>query len=163
MDTAAEQRVANFLCDRALRDAEAGVRPHRQSLDQAVPGFWGRLLSNGTLSALLRAGHERTVAACEAAASTLRSAPTFAGNFAPLADALDKAAVLLDGLNQKLTTAIEPQRLPLKSDVLRTTAELRKFLDQMDGRLRSHFPQDFIDSLYPELDNGRPAKAPAEA
>jgi len=40
--------------------------------------------------------------------------------------------------------------------------ELREELDQMDGRLRSHFSQAFIDSLYPELARKRTAVADDE-
>lgn len=38
-----------------------------------------------------------------------------------------------------------------RSAVQKATYELREELDQMDGRLRSYFSADFIDSLYPEL------------
>ena len=47
--------------------------------------------------------------------------------------------------------ALEEQRQPLRSAVQKAIYELREELDQMDGRLRSHFTADFIDSLYPEL------------
>jgi hypothetical protein len=46
---------------------------------------------------------------------------------------------------------MEAQRQPLRSAVNKAVYALREELEQMDGRLRSHFTADFINSLYPEL------------
>ena len=148
----AKQRVGKYLCGAALSHAEAAARPLKKDLDHAVPGFWGRFLSAHSISELRHLGRESIVRACEAAASTLRSVPAFLGTFGAAADARDKAAGVLDLLNVSYRDDLTPQREPLKAAVLKAVSELHEGLEQMDGRLRSYFPQAFIDSLYPELD-----------
>ncbi|MDI1445268.1 hypothetical protein [Polyangium sp. 6x1] len=150
VDIRARQRVANFLCDEAQRGADGALRPHRKEIDHILPGGYATILSKVSLSRVLRAGNEKTVTFAERAAGAIRSLPAKIPGTAPLADALDQAAELLRSFN-KQSDALEDQRQPLRSSVQKNIFEIREELDQMDGRLRSHFSQDFIDSLYPEL------------
>ena len=150
VDIRARQGVANFLCDEAQRAADGALRPHRKDIDGILPGGYATILSKASLSRVLRAGNDKTVTFAERAAGAIRSLPARIPGTAPLADALDQAAELLRGFN-KQADALEDQRQPLRSSVQKNIFELREELDQMDGRLRSHFSQNFIDSLYPEL------------
>ncbi|UQA56241.1 hypothetical protein [Polyangium aurulentum] len=150
VDVRARQRVANYLCDEAQRAADGALRPHRKEIDSILPGGYAAILSKTTLSRVLRAGHEKTVEFADRAASMLRSLPAKVPGTAPLADALDKAAGMLRGFNEQ-AVGLEAQRQPLRSAMTKAIFELREELDQMDGRLRSHFSPMFIDSLYPEL------------
>jgi len=153
VDIRARQRVADYLCDDAQRQADGALKPHRAEIASVLPGGYSAILSNQRLSVVLKAGRQKTVKLARTAASILRTLPPKIPGTAPLADALDQAAGLLDQFNQTAET-IEAQRLPLKSAVQKAIIELREELDQMDGRLRSHFSQLFIDSLYPELAKG---------
>ena len=80
----------------------------------------------------------------------IRVLPTRIPGTVTLADLLDEAADLLRGFMAEAAT-VEDQRAPLRAAVQKAIYELREELDQMDGRLRSFFSADFIDSLYPEL------------
>jgi len=150
VDTRAKQRVANYLCDEAQRAADGGLRPHRREIDAILPGGHATIFAKLPLSRVLRVGHEKTVALAEGAASKIRSLPAKIPGTAALADGLDKAAGLLRSFNDQ-AYELEAQRAPLKAAVQKAVFELREELDQMDGRLRSHFSEAFIDSLYPEL------------
>lgn len=151
VDIRARQRVANYLCDEAQRTADGALRPHRKEIDDILPGGgYATILSKVSLSRVLRAGNDKTVTFAERAAGAIRSLPAKIPGTGPLADALYQAAELLRGFN-KQSVALEDQRQPLRSSVQRNIFELREELDQMDGRLRTHFSQNFIDSLYPEL------------
>ncbi|MRG90796.1 hypothetical protein [Polyangium spumosum] len=158
LDIRARQRVANFLCDDAQRTADGAMRPHRKEIDAILPGGFGAILAKTPLSRVLRAGHEKTVEHAERAASALRSLPAKIPGTGPLADALDQAANLLRTFN-KAADQLEEQRHPLKSAVNKAIFDLRETLDQIDGRLRTHFSQAFIDSLYPELNRAGTAVA----
>jgi len=146
----AKKRVGNFLCDEAQRHADGALRPHRREIDSILPGGYTSILSKTPLSRVLRVGHEKTVAYAERAAGAIRSLPAKIPGTAAAADALEKAASLLDMFIQT-SLKLEDQRQPLRSAVTRGIYDLREELDQMDGRLRSYFSADFIDSLYPEL------------
>lgn len=150
IDTRARQRVADFLCDEAQKSAEGALKPHRREIDSILPGGYTAVLSKQRLSVVLKAGRAKTVKLAETAAGAIRALPTKIPGTAPLADALEKAAALLDGFNAASDT-LAADRLPLRSAVQKAIFELREELDQMDGRLRSFFSQAFIDSLYPEL------------
>ncbi|MDI3285248.1 hypothetical protein [Polyangium sp. 15x6] len=158
LDIRARQRVANFLCDEAQRAADGAMRPHRKDIDTILPGGFGAILAKTSLSRVLRAGHAKTVEHAERAASALRSLPAKIPGTGPLADTLDQAANLLRTFN-KAADALEEQRTPLRAAVNKGIFDLREALDQIDGRLRTHFSQDFIDSLYPELNKSGSAVA----
>jgi hypothetical protein len=146
----AKQRIANFLCDEAQRTADGTLRPHRRDIESIIPGGYGAILSSIPLSRVLRLGHEKTANMAEVAASAIRTLPSKISGTGALADALDKAASLLRDF-VKEGELVEAQRYPLRSAVNKAIYELREELDQMDGRLRSHFSAAFIDSLYPDL------------
>lgn len=148
----AQQRVGNYLCDVPLTDAVGRVRGQRKDAEEAVPGILAKMTAGVSLSRALDAGHTRTVEIVRIAADALSLLPA-RFTFAPeCAAALTVAAERLDGLNKKRKEQLDPQRAPLKVAVERAILELRECLDQMNGRLRTHFPASFIDSLYPELD-----------
>jgi hypothetical protein len=161
VDVRARQRVANFLCDEAQRLADGGLRPHRREIDSVLPGGYSTILAKTPLSRVLRAGHEKTVEYAERAASLVRTLPAKVPGTAPLANGLEKAAGLLRSFNTE-AESLEAQRAPLKSAVQKAIFDLREELDQMDGRLRSHCSQVFIDSLYPELSRKGTAVADEE-
>jgi len=145
-----DQRVADFLCDEAQREADGSMRPRRKDIDAILPGGFSALFLKLPLSRILQAGRQKTVSAAEQVAGHLRTLAKTIPAAGPCADALDKASVLLRSFNQAHVD-LETQRVPLRSAVQAAIFEVRETLDQMDGRLRSHFSQDFIDSLYPVL------------
>jgi hypothetical protein len=151
VDLRARQRVADFLCDEAQREAEGRLRPRRKDIDGALPGGYASILSKTPLSRVLRAGREKTVEFARSAALKIKSLPASIAGTNELAGALDKAAALLDTFNKEETNVLDPQREPLKVEMQKAVFELRDGLEKMDGRLRTHFYQDFTDSLYPEL------------
>ncbi len=158
VEVRARQRVANFLCDEAQRKAEGSLRPYRTDIAKIIVGGYSTVLSKLPLSRVLRAGHVKTADLAENAAGLLRNLPDKIPGVPPLADALDKAADLLrDFIKQG--DDLEKQRMPLRLAVQKAVFELREELEQMDGRLRSHFTQEFIDSLYPELNRKATAVA----
>jgi hypothetical protein len=146
----AKQRIANYLCDEAQRNAEGTLRPHRRDIDNIIPGGYGTILSSLPLSRIVRLGHEKTAQMADVAANAIRTLPSSIPGTVALADSLDKAATLLRDFIKEGET-VEAQRYPLRAAVNKAIYELREELDQMDGRLRSHFSAAFIDSLYPEL------------
>lgn len=146
----AKQRVANYLCDEAQREADAGLRPHRRDIASIIPGGHTAILAKVPLSRVLRVGHEKTIEYAERAASMIRTLPPRIPGTVAIADALDAGADMLRNFMSEAAT-VETQRAPLRSAVQKATYELREELDQMDGRLRSFFSAEFIDSLYPEL------------
>lgn len=161
VDVRARQRVANFLCDEAQRLADGSLRPHRIEIDSVLPGGYSAILAKTPLSRVLRAGHESTAGFAERAASLLRTLPAKIPGTTPLAESLEKAAGLLRSFIAEADT-LEAQRAPLRAAVQKAIFELREELDQMDGRLRSHCSQVFIDSLYPELSRKGSAVADEE-
>ena len=150
VDVRAKQRVANYLCDEAQRDADSGLKRYKHDIDTILPGGFSAILAKTPLSRVLKAGHEKTVEFAERAAGMVRSLPASIPGTGAIADTLEKAAELLRGFNEE-ARKIEEQRQPLKAAVNKAIFELREELDQVDGRLRSSFSQLFIDSLYPEL------------
>jgi hypothetical protein len=156
----ASKRVANYLCDEVWREADGAFRHNRQDLERAVPGFWDRFTSGMALSRVLRAGHEATVRIARKAAGALQALP--AERFAAAQDvaaAFSAAADRLDALLRKEADDVEAQRIPLKAAVEGEVGRLREYMEQMDGRLRSHFSSAFIESLYPDLTKGATAVA----
>lgn len=149
----AKERVADFLIDQAQRRAAAQVKPVKADVDAALPGGAAGIFSNKPLSRILDAGRQATVRFARTAASKLRSLPDKAlfAFAATAASALEGGADLLETWHRKEIEDVEAQRLPLRSAVERDVAALREQLVQMNGRLRTHFAQAFIDSLYPEL------------
>jgi hypothetical protein len=164
VDVRAKQRVADYLCDEAQRNADGGLRPRRKDIDDALKkdGGFAAILSKSPLSRVLRAGREKTVQFARTAATLIGSLPKTIPAKDDLSTALTRAADLLHGFNQEQDEVIEPQRLPLRSAVNAAIYELREGLEKMDGRLRTHFAQDFIDSLYPELNKKGTAVASEE-
>lgn len=151
VDLRANQRVGDFLCDEGERDAHGALGRWKKDIDAATPAGFASIFSKNSLSRVLRAGREKTVEFAETAAHRIRALPSSISGTSDLADALEKAAGVLKGFNREQTDVVDPQRSPLKSDVQKAVFDLREGLEQIDGRLRSHFSQDFIDSLYPEL------------
>lgn len=153
VDIRAKQRVADFLCDEAQREADGRLRPRRKDIDEALKGSGGfsAILSKSPLSRVLRAGREKTVQFARTAATLIASLPASIPATAELSGALTKAADMLHGFHKEQDEQIDPQRVPLRAAVVKAVYELREGLEKMDGRLRTHFSQDFIDSLYPEL------------
>jgi hypothetical protein len=147
----AQQRVGDFLCDEAQREAEGRLRPRKKDIDGMLPGGYVSILSKTPLSRVLRAGREKTVEFARTAALKIRSLPASIGAAGELADGLERAATVLASFNKEETDVLDPQRAPLKMAVQKAVYDLREGLEKMDGRLRTHFSQDFIDSLYPEL------------
>ena len=146
----ANQTIADFLCDEAQRDAKGQLSPRKSTIASAIPGGIDSIFSNTQLSRVLNAGKKKTIAFAVTAASKIRQL-TMLPNTAPLADALDKAATVLQGFVTQQETIIDPKRGPLRSAVEAAVFQLREGLEQIDGRLRTHFTQEFINSLYPEL------------
>jgi hypothetical protein len=145
-----QKRVADYLCDEAQRDAEAEARKRKKDIDLRLSGGFAGLFLKLPFSRILTAGQEKTAEFAEKVASGLRGLTAILPTAEASADALDKAAGTMRTFIQK-GQDIETQRLPLRTAVQKSIFELREALDQMDGRLRTHFSQDFIDSLYPEL------------
>jgi hypothetical protein len=164
IDVRAKQRVADYLCDEAQRGADGGLRPRRKDVDDALKkeGGFAAILSKTPLSRVLHAGREKTVQFARTAATLIGSLPKAITVKDDLANALTRAADLLHGFNREQDDVIEPQRLPLRQAVNASIRELREGLEKMDGRLRTHFAQDFIDSLYPELNKKGTAVAAEE-
>lgn len=148
----AEQRVVNYVGDVVLQEAVALVRGRRAEAEKAVPGILSRITSGQTLSRALTAGHETFVNMLRAAADELSLLPAGFGFAANSATALDETANRLDTLNKRRRAQIEAQRAPLRTAVQKASLELRETLYQVNGRLRTHFTDAFIDSLYPRLD-----------
>ena len=146
----AEQRVADYLCDQAQRDADGQLRPYRTEIEDRVPDGYSRVFSGLALSRILRAGTEKTALLARTAADVLRSMPASIKPAPSLANSLQHAGELLDQFNKKRIDEIDPKRLPLRLATERAVLELREFLEQMDGRLRTHFTSLFIESLYPD-------------
>lgn len=154
IEVRARQRVGDFLCDEGQRESNGRLRARKKDIDKFLSsqGGFAAITSKTSLSRVLNAGRAATVRFAETAASLIRGLPAALGPVDELADALDRAAALLEGFNKEADD-LEGKRLPLRMAVQRAVFELREALDQMDGRLRTHFSQEFIDSLYPELTN----------
>lgn len=152
VEVRARQRVGDYLCDEGQRDADGRLRPRKKDIDKLLAGQGGfsAIFSKTSLSRVLDAGRAATVGFAETGAGLLRALPASMGPVDELADALDRAAAVLRGFNEE-ARALDGKRLPLRVAVQKAMFELREALDQMDGRLRTHFSQAFIDSLYPEL------------
>lgn len=148
----ARQRVGDFLCDEAQRESNGRLLPRKREIDDILRGQGGfaAILSKTRLSRVLNAGREMTVKFARNARDLVRSLPPTIPGAAEVADLLHRAADTLAAFNQQ-SEDLEATRAPLRLGVQKAVYELREALDQMDGRLRTHFSQDFIDSLYPEL------------
>lgn len=152
VEVRARQRVGDYLCDEGQREADGRLRPRKRDIDALLAGRGGfsAIFSKTSLSRVLGAGRAATVGFAETGAGLLRALPASTGPVGELADALDRAAEMLRKFNLE-SDALEARRLPLRMAVQKAVIEVREALDQMDGRLRTHFSQDFIASLYPEL------------
>jgi len=150
------ERVADFVCDDGQRDADRVVRGREDALARVVSGGVNALRDGNVLSRVLRAGKKLTVQYARGTAALLRVLPADTFGDAPkAADKLDGGAALLGGY-LKDEEAIEAQRVSLRAAVRGACAALREQLEQMNGRLRTHLSDAFIDSLYPQLaDKGR--------
>ena len=150
-DIRARQRVANYLCDVAQQKADGAMRPHRPQIGKLLTGGFTSIFSGLPLSRVLTVGHARTAQLALDAGAALHVVAVAVPEAAPLADRLDKVGALLTGLVKEQTDTIAPQRRPLRLAVDRAVLELREGLEKIDARLREHFPELFIESLYPEL------------
>lgn len=149
----AKQRVADYLVDQAQTRTHAQVKTVKGDVDGVLPGGAASLLSGKPLSKILAAGRQATIKFALTTAAKLRALPdrpVFVFK-TTAAEGLEKGAELLTQWLRHETEDVEAQRLPLRSAVERDVAALRELLAQMNGRLRSHFSQAFINSLYPEL------------
>lgn len=151
----ADQRVADYLCDHAEQTAHGQLSIYRGDINDAYPGGFAALFVRMPLSRILHAGRQKTIATARTVASGIRTLPPAIPGTEALAGALDKAADLFQGFVNHEDQQIEPQRLPLRGAVRAAVGRLREGLDQMDGRLRTHFSRAFIESLYPELTKNR--------
>jgi hypothetical protein len=154
----AKQSVGDFLCDEAQRDAKGQLGPRKATIAGVITGGIDAIFSNTPFSRVLTAGKKKTIAFAINAASKIRPL-TVLPNTAGLADALDKAAAVLQATVTQQETIIDPKRAPLRIAVESAVFQLRDGLEKIDGRLRSHLTQEFIDSLYPELARNNAALA----
>jgi len=154
----AEIAVGDYLCDEAQKAVDAHARLHRETVERALPGGMRHIRGELALSQILRVGAERTAQLAVEVAAMVRGLPASVPGTAALADALQEAGGMLQGLVDRQRKEIDPQRVPLRSAVERGIFELREALEQMDGRLRTHFTEAFIDSLYPEIKRGSAAQ-----
>lgn len=150
----AERRVADYICDTTVVEADSRLRPFREDIGHFLPGGFARLYQGVSLSRLLRAGAERTASILISAADVLGGLPAdrfpFAGE---LSSRIGRAASQLSAVNDRYEQAIQ-ERASLAVRQHRGEVDLREALQQMNGRLRSRFTQSFIESLYPQLRNG---------
>lgn len=127
------------------------MRPYRAEIAKALDGGFARIFGNLPLSRVLRVGHEKTARLAMGAASALGTLPASIPGASALAARLEKVGTQLKGLVDEQVSVIEPKRRPLKIEVEKAVMALREGLEKMDARLRAHFPEAFIESLYPEL------------
>lgn len=165
----AGQRVGNFLCDEAQRDAVALARRHPKQIASALAGGVAALWNEKQPGRVMRLGHATTVDATRHTARQLRLIdPAHVPGTDTVAAALDTAADGLHALNEE-ARRIAGERVPLRFAVDRAIVELRGELDHMKARLTlAGFGDEFIDSLFPELDRkggdaADPDDAPAPA
>lgn len=158
---AARQRVANYLCDDGQRRADGELRPYRHDLDSFLPGGFKGLFPM-RLSDVLRAGHVRSAHLALQMGFRLESLPARIRPAAEIGAQLLAAGKRLQDLILERERLANKQQAPLRVAVERAVNELRETLRQMDGRLRSHFFQPFIDSLYPEINKRRSRAADDE-
>lgn len=153
----AAQTVTDYLCDEAQRNASAVLTPRRKNVDEALKpmGGFAAIFSNAPLSRVLRAGRVATEKMARTAATLINGIPVA---IVPTKDAvaatLLKAADAFKGFLDDEENVIDPQRTPLHLAVNTAVYNLREGLEQMEGRLRTNFSAEFIDSLYPELAKG---------
>lgn len=161
LDVHAAQTVADYLCDEGQRNAHGRLSPRRAELDKffKAQGGFAAIFSKKPLSRVLRAGREATEAMARTAGILIGTIPSNIVDAQEVSAALIKAADLFKGFLTEEKDVIDPKRTPLKLAVNTAVFHLREGLDQMDGRLRTHFPDAFIDSLYPELKKGGAALA----
>ena len=157
----AAQAIADYLCDEGQRNAHGKLSPRRAELERLfkAEGGFAAIFSKKPLSRVLRAGREATEAMARTGAILIGSIPKTIVDATDVAAALMQAADLFKGFLTEEKNVVDPQRKPLKLAVNTAVYNLREGLDQMDGRLRSHFADAFIDSLYPELKKGGAAVA----
>lgn len=154
----AELRVANYLADEAHKEIDGTLRSRRDVLASFITGGVAGVFANKPLSAVLRAGHERTARFAHVVATTLGGLPESVGaqipGLATLVARAETVATRLDTLLLRRDKELAPQRAPLAAAVDRAIFELRDGLSLMDARLRASLSPAFIESLYPELSRG---------
>lgn len=158
----AHQRVANYLCDEAMRETRGTLLIRRSDVERELEGGLSGLFGKQGFAASIRAGHARTVEIVMDGGSKVRTLPPNVlgpGKAEELAGKLEGTGQRLKGFNDQLENEIEPRRRPLRAAVEVAVGRTREALEQMDGRLRSHFSADFIESLYPQLAKGGRAVA----
>lgn len=150
----AERRVADYLCDLAVVEADSRLRPYRAEVGRFLPGGFTQIFQGMTLSRLLSAGAERTASIVQHSADLLSNLRTTQLTFIPeIAAQLERAGKQLAEVNVRIEEVVS-RRVSHSARMHRGEVELREALQQMNGRLRSHFTQDFIESLYPPLRKG---------
>lgn len=148
----ARQRVANFLVDVAFEEGRAYFVGKKRQIEADHPGFLARFLSGNPLSRVLRAGNVRTVLFARTAAHTVSSLSSSTFPQAPaIESSLHSSADLLESFNNERAQLNGRERPPLKVAVERASTDLREALIRMNSTLRLHFPEMFIESLYPRL------------
>ena len=146
-----KQRVADFLCDKAMIETQARLKPRQVDINDILPGGFARIFSGLSLSRILNSGTETTVTLVRTASQIIESLPERIQGRAEIAERLKVVSDLLDGFNTERADTIDPRRAPLRLAVEKATFDLREALEQIDGRLRTPFGRAFIDSLYPDL------------
>jgi hypothetical protein len=160
----AAQSVADYICDEGQRSAQGRLSPRHVELEKffKAQGGFAAIFSKKPLSRVLRAGRKTTEAMARTAGTLIGSIPSNIVDASDVSAALIKAADLFKGFLAEETDVIEPKRVPLRLAVNTAVYNLREGLEQMDGRLRTSFSQEFIDSLYPELNTAGTAVAEEE-
>lgn len=149
----AQQRVANYLVDVAFEEGRGLLIGKRREVENHQPGLIARFLSGNPLSRVLRAGNVRAVTLARSAADTASLLPEALFPFVPsIEKSLRSAADQLDVFNTERAKLNNIERPPLRLAVERASADLREELIKTNARLRLHFSDLFIDSLYPQLD-----------
>ncbi|MFO0750886.1 MAG: hypothetical protein U1F43_35225 [Myxococcota bacterium] len=152
LEIRALERVADYLCDAGQIEANSTLSGSKDEVARLIDGGLKAIQGGLVLSRVLRAGRLATIGLATGAATLLRilPAPKFP-TVAAIADRLDQAGGLLKGFLDRETNEIESRRPALRASVRGAVNDLHEALTQMNGRLRTHFSDVFIDSLYPEL------------
>lgn len=159
------ERVGDYLCDAGQTDLNAALSASKDEVARLIQGGVKTIQGGLVLSRVLRAGRDMTAGLAKGAATLLRILPETKFPAIPaLATRLERAGTLLEGFLLREKSEIESQRPLLRANVRAAINDLHEALAQMNGRLRTHFSDAFIDSLYPELkDRGsKIADAPEE-
>ena len=152
VETRALQRVADYLCDAAQVEVHATLSASKDEVARLVEGGLKAIQGGFVLSRVLRAGRQATFGLAKGTATLLRILPPAKfPTVAALADRLDLSGGLLEGYLAQEARDIESRRPALRAAVRAAVNDMHEALIQMNGRLRTHFTDVFIDGLYPEL------------